>query len=160
MSRNTLEKIVVASLMVICYLVMPKVGYNGDSSIASHFLYILSHANMWHLAGNLFVFVLIKGNHYLLSSVPIAIFASFIPSFGVVWPVDGVTMGFSGVLFAIAGTKYGIFCHRSKNKHQAYRAFFMRALPFSLVGIFVPHLNWCIHTYCLLAGFVYGKYKG
>ena len=183
-------KAIIAVILIACYLCLPQTGYissefipthNTDTeNIPAHILYMLSHANIWHLAGNLLVLLWWKGRLHLPSSLAIAFVFSFLPVFGL-WPM-GITMGFSGVLFAMIGTQWGIYCrHRSSSCHRSQRffaglshhslciskgliskptsIFLCRILPFAALGIFIPHINWCLHTYCLLAGFIYGRFR-
>lgn len=163
MRRETIEKCVVSYLLTLCFIFAPAVGYtNGDMENGEdHLLYIVSHANVWHLAGNLLCLWLMRRRLYLYSSLMIAFLASYIPAFSIYGDM-GVTIGFSGVLFAIVGTKWGIYIGEWKRLgaypmvRKYMRHFLIKILPFALVGILIPHVNWCLHTYCLLAGFAYG----
>lgn len=166
MKRITIEKIVVTVVLVAWWLFLPVIGYEvndfKDADVGRHLVYMLSHANVWHLAGNLFVLWIMRNKLYLIPSIIIAFLCSLLPAIGF-YPL-GMTVGFSGVLFAIAGIKWGVFCRHayeeSKEKGKdAASDFICKALPFALAGSFIPHLNWCIHLYCLLAGFVYGRYN-
>ena len=42
---------------------------------------------------------------------------------------------------------------------SAFHDFALKALPFALIGILIPHLNWCLHLYALCMGYVYGRGK-
>ena len=165
MKRIVIEKIAISLVLTIWYLFLPVVGYEANDyesvNIPTHLAYMLSHANVWHLLGNLFVLWIMSNRLYLLPSVFIAFLCSFIPVFGI-WPI-GMTVGFSGVLFAIAGIKWGVYCRSFVLagrwfEREALIEFAMKALPFALIGIVIPHINWCIHLYCMLSGFVYGRY--
>ena len=166
MKRETIEKCAVTLVLVACWLFLPATGYTNDdiNRISPHLLYMWSHANIWHLAGNLLCLWLIRRKLYLYSSLVIAFLASFIPAFSIYGDV-GVTLGFSGVLFAIVGTKWGLYIGEWSRqgatpmvrKHAGQ--FMMKILPFAIVGIIIPHVNWCLHTYCLLAGFAYGWFR-
>ena len=157
MKRLTVEKIILTLLLTACWLWMPVAGYESnvyeDVDVFSHATYIISHVNIWHLAGNLFVLWLLRRKLWLVPSVVMAVLCSFLPVFGI-WPI-GMTVGFSGVLFAIIGIKYGVLCRSG----MPVKEFCRKALPFAVVGIVIPHINWCLHLYCLLAGFVYGRYN-
>ncbi len=163
--REKIEKYVVTAVLVACYLFAPAIGYeNGDvENTLPHIAYMFCHANVWHLAGNLFVLWIMHGRLYLIPSLVIAFLCSFIPGFSIYGDV-GMTMGFSGVLFAIAGIKWGVYCMYASSMGQifgksAFHDFLMKALPFAVIGILIPHINWCIHLYCMLLGFVYGRYR-
>ena len=166
MNRTTVEKIVLTVAMAVWLVFLPMTGYDSNvidgSDVPNHLAYMLSHANIWHLLGNLFVFWLFRGNLYLLESMIIAFVFSFFPAWGI-WPI-GVTVGFSGVIFAILGIKWGVYCRDSAEKSEesgdaAMVNFITKTIPFVLIGIVIPHINWCLHLYCLLAGFVYGRYN-
>ena len=165
MKRETIEKCAVTLVLVACWLFLPSVGYtNGDTeNIKVHLLYVVSHANVWHLAANLLCLWLIRRKLYLYSSLVIAFLASLIPAFSIYGDM-GVTLGFSGVLFAIVGIKWGVYCRICRQTHiaqwkNALSQFVIRIVPFALLGIIIPHVNWCLHTYCLLAGFAYGWFR-
>ena len=163
MKRELIEKCVVTAVLVAVFVFAPAVGYtNGDIERPHlHIAYMFCHANIWHLAGNLFVLWILRGKLHLAAAMMIAYVFSLLPSWSL-WGEVGVTMGFSGVLFAICGIKWGIYCRYASAMGKlfgrtAFREFAMKGLPFALIGILIPHINWCIHLYCMLAGFVYGR---
>lgn len=160
--RRRVEKCVLTFILVLSWLFAPKIGYeNGDMSYMPHLFYMFIHANIWHLLGNLFVLWILRGRLYLLPSMAIAFLASYIPGFSIYGDV-GMTIGFSGVLFAIVGIKWGNYCKMNIRPIYRYEIgwkFLTRVVPFALVGILIPHINWCLHSCCLLAGFVYGRYR-
>lgn len=161
--REFYEKGILTFVILTWWLLAPKTGYeNGDvEHIGAHVAYMFSHVNVWHLLGNLFVLWFIRGKMYVGPSLVIAFLVSFIPAWSL-WGEVGVTMGFSGVLFAMWGVKWGVHCRRMYGLHPsalAFDEFAMKAVPFALIGILVPHLNWCIHLYSLLAGYVYGRFR-
>jgi hypothetical protein len=154
-------KTVLTVVMVAWWALGEPVGYdscgNGAAyrTVIVHAMYMISHANVWHLAGNLFVLWLMRGKLYMIPAVVIAFACSFLPSWSLYGGI-GVTMGFSGVLFAIGGIKWGVYC---RGNAAAYWTFVKKVLPFALLGVLVPHLNWCLHTYCLVSGLLYGRMK-
>ena len=160
-----MEKAVVSYVLVVWYLFATQTGYGvGDMSPWHHLLSMVSHAGLWHLAGNLFVVWIIRNRMYLLASLAIAFVATFMPVVGLLWPMDGVTMGFSGVIFAVFGVKWGIYCQSfwpggKAIMREAMWEFCCKAVPFALVGALIPHVNWCLHLYCLLGGFAYGRWR-
>lgn len=164
MTRLTMEKTALTAVMVLWFLLMPVTGYTASlslSEIPTHLIYMISHANVWHLAGNLFVLWILKRRLYLLPAAVIGFVCSFLPSFGL-WPV-GMTVGFSGVLFAIVGIKWGVYCRSFSYagwlfERASYEEFCMKVLPFALIGIVIPHVNWCLHLYCLMTGFLFGRF--
>lgn len=163
MRRETTEKIALTLIMVIWWLFLPMTGYcQGDmDNLWPHAAYIFSHANFWHLAGNLFVLWIMRGRLYLLQSLLIAFVASFIPAFSIYGDL-GMTLGFSGVLFAMGGIKWGVYCTKRYGRYFSTSAMYdfgRKALPFALIGIVIPHLNWCLHLYALVFGYIYGRGK-
>lgn len=159
----TIKKILVTLVLVSWYVWMPHRGYaTGSDDIPGHYLYMLSHASVWHLLGNLLVLWLFKRRLWLMPSLVIAVLASFLPVMGSVWDgfrASGITMGFSGVIFAMAGVGWGVWCPDGWSDIMAFRRLCMKVVPFALIGVLLPHVNWCLHLYCLLAGFVYGRYN-
>jgi membrane associated rhomboid family serine protease len=196
-SVPTIQKVVITVVLVLWWLFGPVVGTvpmgiegSGNAAayaegwqwmVASHVLYMVSHANFWHLAGNLFVLWMIPNRLYMLEAVIIAFVTSWLPGVGSIWEVlsgepIGTTVGFSGVLFAIFGIKWGVYCvgqhkgrisrkgrvmdeQRTAISAKRLKMFCVRVLPFALIGFLVPHLNWTIHLYCLTAGLLVGMVR-
>ena len=160
MERETIEKMVLTAVMVLWWLLMPMMGYTADDdSLWPHVAYMWSHASVWHLAGNLFVLWIMRRPLYLAPALVIAVIVSYLPAWSIYGDV-GMTLGFSGVLFAIWGIKWGVHCSRKYGRYFsacAFDEFAMKALPFALIGIVIPHLNWCIHLYALTMGYLYGR---
>ena len=164
LNKEEIKKYTVMTVLMLWYILMPQTGYESglDGNALEHAMSMMSHANVWHLAANLFALWLIRNKMYLLPSLAIAFIMSFLPVRGI-WQI-GITMGFSGVLFAIFGIKWGVYCRKCAEDSdlrgkEALIRFFLRAYPFAIFGVFIPHINWCIHTYCLLAGLLYGRYN-
>lgn len=195
---SLIQKTVITLVLVSWWLCGPVIGYqdvlesadsllgNQDGTlwewIMPHFAYMLCHANFWHLAGNLFVLWVLRGRLYLWRALVIAVVCSFMPGVGSVWeiyhgePVP-MTIGFSGVLFAIVGIKWGFWCvgqhkgrvsrkgrvldeQRTAISPERLKSFCLKVVPFAMIGLLVPHLNWTIHLYCLTAGLFVGMLRG
>ena len=163
-----LTKVVMTLVLVLWYYGMPEVGYLPYSgTIWEHIFWPLSHANVWHLAGNVWVLWWLKGCRlYMRESYVMAVLCSFLPVFPGLWEMmpdadasgTVATCGFSGVLCAMIGVKWGAWiggCHNM----TAYWTFAKRVLPFVALGFLIPHVNWSIHLYCLLAGLAYGRWQ-
>lgn len=163
MGSVTTEKAILTVGMLLWWLLMPMTGYTADDcSLWPHVAYMWSHASVWHLAGNLFVLWIMRSPLRLLPSAVIAIAVSYLPAWSI-WGDVGMTLGFSGVLFAMWGIKWGVYCSRRYGRRFSACAldeFAMKAVPFAMLGIVVPHLNWCIHLYALITGYVYGRCRG
>lgn len=166
---TTVEKVLVTVLLVLWYVGMPEIGYKPAvdatgvvvGTIWEHILWPLSHANVWHLAGNLWFLWYMKGRLYMRESYVMAVLCSFLPVIPGMWdwtpsaePIS--TVGFSGVLCASIGVRWGEWIKRSRN-FAAYGTFGKKVLPFVAVGMFIPHVNWSIHLYCLIVGLAYGR---
>ena len=172
---TTVEKVLVTVLLVLWYVGMPEMGYKpvGEptggvaGTIWEHLLWPLSHANVWHLAGNEWVLWWMKGRLYMRESYVMAVLCSFLPVVPGVWEIFSAgeplsTVGFSGVLCASIGVRWGEWIGITRRKtggsggYVAYWTFAKKVLPFVAVGILIPHVNWSIHLYCLLTGLAYG----
>ena len=151
---------------VIAWLLLPTIGYTDGSYpegvyssgwvVADHALYMFFHASVWHLTGNLFVLWMLRGKLYLVEAFTTAFLMSWLPAVPGVWNMSAAplcTVGLSGVIFAIIGIKWGVFCvHRTRG----YRTFALKVVPFILLGAVVPNVNWSLHLYCLLMGLFVG----
>ena len=195
---SLIQKTVITLVLFVWWLFCPVVGYqdffeSSTSLLANekgtvwewlwpHVAYMFSHANFWHLAGNIFVLWLIQGRLYLWRAVAIAVVCSFLPGVGSIWEIWNnepvpTTVGFSGVLFAIFGIKWGFWCvgqhkgkvsrkgrildeQRTEISPERVKKFCLKVLPFAMIGFFVPNLNWTIHLYCLTAGLFVGMLRG
>jgi membrane associated rhomboid family serine protease len=160
------QKALVALVLTLCWVFIPITGYSSDdSSLLPHLLYPLGHANLWHLVGNLFILWLLRGETLRLwQDYAIAVACSFLPVIPGLWDFFSTgeplsTVGFSGVLFAELGIRWGAWC-RQQQSAKAYLTFCERLMPFVLVGFLIPHINWSIHLYCVIAGLVYGRCRG
>lgn len=193
----TIEKIVVTMVLTAWWLFGPVVGYGDvleggryvleqDKDMADivmpHVLYMVSHANFWHLLGNIYVLWLVSNRLYLWRALVIAFLCSWLPGVGSIWEIVNnepvaLTVGFSGVLFAIFGIKWGFWCvgqhkgrisrkgrvldeQRTAISPERLKRFCTHVVPFAVIGFFIPHLNWTIHLYCLTAGFFVGMLRG
>ncbi len=166
MSRTTTEKVAVTVVLVAWWIAMPQVGYVSPAGeppvtvgveVLMHAVYMLCHGNVWHLCGNLFAWWLMGGRLWLKEGVLTAFVMSWLPVW-YLWGDGGMTLGFSGVLFAIMGMKWGsaVVRQQTGRRRKLFLGFCWKALLFALVGAVIPHVNWCLHLYCLMGGFAYG----
>lgn len=142
--RYSHAKAVVSVILAVWYFTMPSMGF-PDDGIAGHVLYPLSHANIWHLLANIVCLWMIPCGLHLTAALTLAILCSFIPCL-----TSEVTYGFSGVLFAIVGISWG--------KVERFGEMVWRNKWFLIIPFFIPHINAFIHLYCMLAGYLWGKY--
>lgn len=100
------------------------------------FIYMFFHANIFHLAANLFTLWIIRINKQrVVVSYAISVFAYLLfPN----------AIGLSGMILAIVGM------YASK-KTWIYFAIF------SIVTAFIPNMAFGVHTICFIAGFLYNK---
>ncbi|MBP3776771.1 MAG: rhomboid family intramembrane serine protease [Prevotella sp.] len=163
-----MTKVAITLLLTGWWLFGPMIGYGGcdtdatyhegiNGTIWEHLLWPLSHVNVWHLLANLWVLWYISKPLKVWEGYVIAVVCSWLPVWGL-WEI-GATCGFSGVLCGMIGVKWGEWCW-SRQSMTAYTTFLKRVLPFVAVGIVIPHVNWCIHLYCVIVGLAYGVMAG
>jgi len=165
-------KLIVCLILVGSYFFFPKYGFTSplqlltpnsslltaNSSLLTHFLYPFSHANIWHLLANCLCLFMLRCPLHIIITYLIAVLCSFLPCplfidmllNSPLGETEGVTMGFSGVLFAIVGISWG--------KVGRFREMLSKNIWFLIIPAFIPHINFLIHLYCLLAGYAAGKY--
>lgn len=169
-------KLIITFILVLSYFFLPKYGFTSFGAVVPeaavpeasaagflpHLLYPLSHANIWHLAANVLCLWMLRCPLHLLATCIIAVLCSFLPSYSLYdtvcayfsctsaafSPLSSPTMGFSGVLFAIVGISWG--------RVHRFRDMLWRNKWYLVIPAFLPHVNFLIHIYCLLAGYLYG----
>lgn len=137
------QRIILTYILVEAYLVLPRYGYLSGGTAAGHLLYPLCHANIFHLAGNILCLWMLRCPIHISITYLIAVVCSFLPCM-----VTEPTMGFSGVLFAMAGISWG--------KVGRFRGMIRKCIPVVAVTAFIPHVNVAIHIYCMLVGYLFG----
>jgi len=149
--NHTLVKFVVCFLLVGSYFFLPKYGFTAfDSNLTDHFLYPISHANIWHLAANILCLWMLPCPTHICTTFVLAVLCSFLPCppLPLYGESDALTMGFSGVLFAMVGISWG--------KVGRFKDMIRKNKWYLIIPAFLPHVNFLIHIYCLLAGYLYG----
>ena len=140
------QRIIITILLTTSYFLLPKYGFTSyDSGLTGHLLYPISHANIFHLAGNILCLWMLRCPAHIVASYLIAVLCGFMPCF-----ITEPTMGFSGVLFAMAGISWG--------RTRLFGLMCRRCLPYILICVFMPHVNALIHIYCLMLGYLYGTF--
>lgn len=164
MNRYNSFKLLVSFVLVGSYFLLPKYGFTSFDgrfscdSLCGHFLYPFSHANIWHLAANCLCLFLLRCPLHIFATYAIAVLCSFLPSFclfdsmvqGGFAALKEPTYGYSGILFAMVGISWG--------KIHRFRDMILRNKWILIIPAFIPHINFLIHIYCLLAGYLYGHY--
>lgn len=140
-----LPKITVTLILIVSYLFLPQYGFNGGEAGLDNILYPLSHANIWHLMANIVCLWMIPCELHLGTSFLIAVLCSFLPCF-----TEEPTLGFSGVLFAIVGMSWG--------RVRRFRDMVWRNKVFLVIPFLIPHINAFIHVYCMVVGYIVGRY--
>lgn len=153
------HRLVVSIFLVGSYFILPKYGFTSfGGSIEGHLLYPLSHANIWHLLANVLCLWMLRCPLHIFITYLIAVLCSFLPSFclidsimqGGFYSLQQPTYGFSGVLFAMVGISWG--------KIHRFKDMILRNKWVLIIPAFIPHINFLIHIYCLMAGYLYGRY--
>ncbi len=153
-------KIVLTLVLCLSYCFLPKYGFTpfhgslSGHTLATHLLYPFSHANVFHLLANIVCLWWLRSLHLPVTYI-IAVLCSFLPSFslygffaGQGFALAEPTYGFSGIIFAVVGVSWG--------KVHRFRDMLWRNKWFLIITTFLPHVNFLIHLYCLLLGFLYG----
>lgn len=139
---NLFSKIVLTIICAEATLLGAKAGFSPNSDLGSHYLYSFCHANIWHLAINLYVLWKLKNYISPLSSYMIAVAVSFLPMY-----VTEPTLGLSGFLFASIGQMWG----RVSTIRKACKI----VLPFVVITMIIPNANGLLHLYAFLLGYLY-----
>ena len=151
-SPDLVAKIILTQILIAAYLFYPMAAYNisplpsGGDGGGLHFLSLFSHANIFHLLGNLLCLWLMKCRLRLPQTLAIAFVCSFLPQWSL-WGSTNLACGFSAVLFAAAGMAWG---EAGRFKDMIKKC----VLPLVIVGLF-PNVNIFIHLYALLLGYAY-----
>lgn len=134
-------KVAITILVSLAYAFGLRIGYEPGGNLAGHILYMLSHANVFHLMANLFCLWLLRGKLHALQSCAISIACSYLPCLCL-----GPTMGMSGFLMAEIGMRWG-----SASK---LAGMCKAVLPALLLSGLLPNVNVMIHLYCLFVGYL------
>lgn len=118
-------------------------GFSADSGLIPRLTYSFCHANVWHMACNLFVLWGIRNRLDVVPAYVIAVAMSWMP----MW-TEKPTAGMSGMLFAMFGIMWG----RTGMARECAKT----GLPVILVMMLIPNVNGMLHLYCYAAGFMIG----
>lgn len=132
-------------MLIASYFLLPKYGFTSCSGIVEHILYSISHANIWHLLANVLCLFVLRCPTHIISAFLCAVLCSFLPC-----PITEPTMGFSGMLFVMAGISWGRI-------HKLWDMVRRNSIIL-IIPAFLPHINFMIHFYCLLAGYIVGRF--
>lgn len=150
MIRYSNIKLVVSLVLVGSYFLLPKYGFTFHGPWLNHLLYPLSHANIWHLSANILCLWMLRCRPHIFATFVLSVLCSFLPCPQLpLWGgVSEPTLGYSGALFAMVGISWG--------RIGRFRDMLCRNKWILIIPAFLPHINFLIHLYCLLAGYIYG----
>ncbi len=102
------------------------------------FVYMFFHANIFHIAANLYTLWLIRlDKNRLISSYTISVFAYLLfPN----------AIGLSGMILSIVG----MYANKKTWKYF---------MIFSLATVFIPNIAFGVHTTCFISGYIYNKLR-
>lgn len=120
---------------------MPQKGYI-DNNAWCHVYGMMSHANIFHLATNVFCLCTLKNKIKVVPAVLISFLCSFLPT----W-YTSPTMGFSGVIFSILGIEWG--------EIGKFKGMCKMLLPVIALTLLVPNMNALLHLYSLMGGYLF-----
>lgn len=136
-NRNDKIKIILTAICLASY--QYHIGFYEGCPIFNRIAYTFCHANIFHLAINLFVLWGIRGKLFFVAPLAIAFYSSFLPMC-----VTEPTMGLSGFLFAWFGIAWG----RALKPLQG----FVAVLPYILITMLISNVNGLLHLYTFLIG--------
>jgi len=127
--------------IIICVALyfLPHMEVWNNAPIENHFLYMFSHANIFHLLANTIALLSLKKLY------PVSFIIAFIASF---FPFNGMILGLSGVIFSQIGINIG----KKFNKNGLYQNIIIACI-FGML----PNMAILIHIYCLIIGFLIGN---
>ena len=131
-TNNKKYKVCASGIIALIYIAQ----YLGMPMYLTCFTYQFYHANIFHLAANLYALWIVRFDRrnilpaYIISVVAYLLFPHAI--------------GLSGVLMAVIG----IYANKKVWKYY---------IVFSVVTFFVPNIAFGVHTTCFVSGFIYGK---
>ena len=149
-------RLILSQILIAAYLFYPMAAYHISAPLPQaaaqpqqwllHGASLFSHANIFHLLGNLLCLWLMKCRFRLPQALAISFVCSFLPQWSL-WGGTELACGFSSVLFAVAGMAWG---EAGRFKDMIKKC----VLPLVIVGLF-PNVNIFIHLYALLLGYAY-----
>jgi len=138
----SIDKYIASSILIVCHAFAPTWSSMYGVWDEGHFLYVFSHANIFHLAVNLFAIALLRNKIRWLPCYVIAAICSCLPC------TSHPVVGCSGLLFAHVGYTWG---RVGQSEGLVTRAL----LPALLLGL-LPNMAMMLHIYCLIGGYLYG----
>lgn len=138
MLRRNYETIATLLLIFLLPVNTQSVAASSTSTWWTHFIYIFFHANVFHLAANLYAlwFIRAQRSRFIISCF-IAIIVSFITPYPIV--------GFSTVIYSMWGM----------NMLQYSRNTWLIFLAINLITILLPGIGWIAHFSAFSLGLFY-----
>ena len=135
--RATILKLTVTAICTITFICQCKIS-NGPWSMVNSPWSMVMHANVFHLAANLYCLWLLRKVHWLPAFVIAALASLLAPT---------PTVGLSGFLFASIGVSCG--------RNLLWKQCLITLAICMLWGLF-PSVSLFVHVVSLLTGYAYG----
>lgn len=160
--------------IILFSLYITNVHIPTTAGFASHLLFHFTHCNIFHLLCNLCCLWSIKGNLHLIPAYLIATAASFIPAPCLLPAASAAllhhlvpaaspagllppTQGFSAILLAIIGYKWGKWFakpHTPQQRTSAIKRIALYILLPTIICAFIPNVNASLHFYSFTLAFI------
>lgn len=157
-----MPRLLITIILILAFFHL-HVGVNAESGVYERIFFAFSHVNIFHLLCNIIALWTIKGRLHILPAFIISFLSTYLPFLYVGYET---TYGFSAVLFATVGIKWGIYFQSQFNipiicldvplLERNIRRFFIYTVTPLIITMFIPNINWCIHIYALIMGLSYG----
>ena len=170
--RRTID-IMIFSICIVCFVVSIfadikyDVGFKDDCEWYCYITYIFFHTNIIHLSINLYAFYLFNKVLYMFNGYKKNLVISFLSAIGcaiiinMIYPFDKVTIGLSGVIYAMLGCLIV-----TSNYNTKLLKSLVLVLVINILSLLFGSSNIWIHLSCLLTPIVislinklYAKYK-
>lgn len=137
-----------SALMAALYLAFPGCWDTLDTEGAffRHAAFMLMHGNLPHLAANCYALMLLPA--VSMPSLAAAMLISCAASF----TCTGLTVGFSGVIYAVIGMM------QTMRTFPSGKAIALTSLSVAVTG-FMPGIDWRMHVLCYIASLAAGRLR-
>ena len=147
--RRLAPSVLISAACLSSYIMHISFLLHPHSGMAERIGYMFTHANMFHLAANLFALARFKPR---FSTCAVAFAVSFAATFIPFVHLSAPTCGLSGFLMACFARYY-----------HAWQKNILGIMAFNAAFAFVPSVNWKIHIVSFLASYIiyylYGKIR-
>ena len=152
-----IPKIVIAAIAIVAFC-FPTMAVTYHCSQGEewwrHVAAVFSHANIFHLAANLYCMALIRFKADWITAFIIALCATFLPAPVWSWKEMGFvimpTCGLSGMILAAIAAEWA----KVRDFKSMLKWLVVPILPLTIV----PNINTSIHLYCIFIAFLTKRY--